>query len=95
MAEAGAVGAITHIAGVVVHAGSMLRQRCGWCGAVLIHEDLTRVMVLTDDVSRASVPTWAPGSLVALDGGASWMVEREDGEAPANACMRLDPEVTR
>jgi len=86
---------IIHIAGLVMHVGTLLRQRCGWCGAVLIDEDLSRVMVMTSDGREPSVPTWEVGSLVAIDGAASWTVDHNDGDQlPANACAQLDPAVT-
>ncbi len=34
---------ITHVAGIMLGFGSLRRQRCGWCGALLIDEDLTRI----------------------------------------------------
>jgi hypothetical protein len=96
----GRVTAVVHIAGVAVKIGSHLRQRCSWCGAVLIDYALERMAFSID---RASDPrgdndgpgTWALDSLVAVDGGASWTVESEDGAPlPEGACGRLDPEAT-
>jgi len=91
------LGTVTHIASTVVHVGTLMRQRCGWCGAVLIDVDVARVMVMTSEGRdpEPSIPTWEVGSLVAIDGGASWTVDpREDGLIPEDACARLDPEVT-
>lgn len=86
---------ITHIAGLVMHIGPLLRQRCGWCGATLIDEDLSRVMVMISDGREPSVPTWEVGSLVAIDGAASYIVDHNDGDQlPADACAQLDPTVT-
>lgn len=67
-------GTITHIAGTVVHVNTLMRQRCGWCGAVLIDENLDHVMVMSDDPARASVPTWEVGTFVAVSGAASWQI---------------------
>lgn len=90
-------GTITHIAGLVVHVGSMVRQRCGWCGAVLIDLDLANTMVMVPDGHDPEPPpTWEVGALVALNGAASWVVDHEDGaQLPADACAQLDPAVTR
>jgi hypothetical protein len=86
-------GAITHIAGAQVQVGSRLRQRCSWCGAVLCDYDLTRIAVLAGQDPTPGM--WETGRLVEVDGNASWVVEHEEGaEIPANACARLDDEVT-
>lgn len=83
-----------HIAGTRVHVGPYLRQRCAWCGATLIHHDLRRVAVPTDDPGPP--PTWPPGDLVALDGALTYFVAHIDGDdLPEGACARIDPEVTR
>lgn len=39
------MSALTHLAGVDVQIGTQLRQRCSWCGAVLIDEDLSMTAV--------------------------------------------------
>jgi hypothetical protein len=91
------VTAVIHIAGLDVQVGSQLRQRCGWCGALLIDYALDRVGVMVPgDGSPPSGPgTWAVGALVARDGNASWVVEHEDGAVlPDGCCGKLDPEVT-
>lgn len=88
-----ATGAITHIAGAQVQVGSRLRQRCSWCGAVLCDYDLTRIAVPAGQDPTPGM--WETGRLVEVDGNASWVVEHEEGaEIPANACARLDDEVT-
>lgn len=91
---------IVHIAGLDVKIGRHLRQRCAWCGAVLID-------VALDNVARAitegppdndDVPTWAVGKLVGMsaDGGIAWEVEHADGETlPTSCCGYLDPTATR
>ena len=81
---------IIHIAGIEIQIGSQLRQCCGWCGSILIDEDLERTMVTVDDESRR-VPTWATGALVAEQGYAQWEVEHEDGaNLPAEACGMIE-----
>lgn len=86
-------GVITHIAGLVVHLdGQRLRQRCAWCGAVLIDEDLSRVQVIE---GSGPFPTFETGELIEVDGNAYVQLNAADHpKLPANACGRLDPEVT-
>lgn len=82
-----ATAELVHIAGPAVQIGPLLRQRCAWCGAVLVDYDLTRVAVPV---------TWAVGELVAVADYASWYVPLELGaELPEGYCARLDPAVTR
>lgn len=84
---------IVHIAGNEVQVGHLLRQRCAWCGAVLVDYDLTRIAVPEGQDPRPG--TWPAGELIEVDGPASWVQEHTDGEPlPPNACGRLDPEVT-
>lgn len=82
-----------HIAGPYIVIGPLLRQRCAWCGAVLIDYDLTRVAVpLGQDPTPA---TWGTGQLVDVDGPVSRVVDHTDGDPlPDGTCAHLDPEVT-
>lgn len=88
-----------HIAGHPVQVGTVLRQRCAWCGAVLIDEDLSRIAVPVDQADKA-YPTWEHGVLVktnVLDGsGGYWtVVEHTEGDpVPVGCCAKLDPAVT-
>lgn len=86
-----------HIAGLDVQVGSHLRQRCSWCGALLIDYALDRIAVaVPEDGSDPGGPgTWAVGALVQVEGNASWVVDHEDGQPlPAGSCGQLDHEVT-
>jgi hypothetical protein len=90
-------GTVTHIAGpALTYEGRLIRQRCSWCGAVLINMDLT--MVATPDPNwQPSV--WAFESLVHHDGPVWSVVDPESTEpgtwrAPDDCCMRLPPAVT-
>lgn len=76
---------VTHIASdVVIINDRYLRQRCGWCGDVLIEYDLARTAV---PVGTDPMPaTWPAGALVVVDGHASWVVEAE--RLPEDACAR-------
>jgi hypothetical protein len=90
---------VIHIAGADIQVGSQLRQRCAWCGALMLDYDLNGIAVPEGQEPRPG--TWPPGELVALvgdhrEGSASWVVEHVDGEPlPAGACGKLDPVVTR
>lgn len=89
--------AVIHIAGLDIQVGPHLRQRCGWCGALLIDYALDRVAAaVPEGGSEPGAPgTWAVGALVARDGNASWVVEHVDGEPlPTGCCGQLDPEIT-
>lgn len=96
-------GALVHIAGPDIQVGPRLRQRCAWCGALIVDYNLARTLSPCGEACRVSgcrpehhrPATWPVGGLVEVDGGASWTVPHEDGaELPANACGRLDDEVT-
>lgn len=90
--------AVVHIAGEVVTIGPQIRQRCSWCGAVLIDEDLSRIAVPIDQAGQP-YPTWEVGRLIAVAGGGGFraigVIEHEDGAPlPDNACGRLPHDVT-
>ena len=74
---------VTHIAAPPITINDRhMRQRCGWCGDILIDYDLARVAV---PVGTDPTPaTWPTGALVTVDGRASWVTEAE--RLPDNAC---------
>lgn len=76
----------THIASPVVTINDRhLRQRCGWCGVVLLEYDLARVAV---PVGTDPMPaTWPAGSLVTVDGSAQVSLNGVD-RLPDDACAR-------
>lgn len=85
-------GGVIHIAGVHVQIGQLLRQRCAWCGAVLLNYDLTTIAGL---IPGDTPGTWAVGGLVMTDGGMQYIVEHADGDTlPDGTCGKLDPAVT-
>jgi hypothetical protein len=89
----------THIAANdITIGGQRLRQRCAWCGAILIDYDLTRVAVKTEPGEDPKPPaTFPPGRLVRVDGSnpkVSLVLDETD-TLPDDACGHVDDEVTR
>jgi hypothetical protein len=77
---------IVHIAGPEVRVNTLLRQRCAWCGQMLIDYDLARVAV--PEGMDPTPAVWPVAVLVAVDGGASWLVEHEVGAPlPESSCV--------
>lgn len=83
--------AVVHIAGeVITVSGRHMRQRCSWCGAVLIDYDLTMIAVPVGQ--DPTPPTWPVGDQVRIDGNVSTI---EPGHTlPADSCAKLDPAAT-
>lgn len=95
---------VTHIAGPdITIEGRYLRQRCAWCGAVLLDYDLTLVAVPADQ--PGPLATWPLGAFVRVHAGVKEVLERSDPATPldrhlgprlpAGACALMDPAVTR
>ena len=90
--------------------GPIIRQRCSWCGALIREDRPTQMMVPIADADR-TIPDWPVGELIRLTGdGWPWIREILDvardptgehanevplAEIAPDACMLLDPEVTR
>lgn len=100
---------VVHIAGGVVTANGVKRQRCMWCGALLLEYDLANVARPLEPGEDPDAP-WSPamfdvGSHVAVSG--TWpkmmrVVEpdphpEQEGDLliPDGSCLDLDPAVTR
>lgn len=92
---------IIHFAGQTMCFGSVQRQRCLWCGALIEERDLANMAVKVDptaseevqqeEANRALDVKWT--GLVAVLGNVRWAVEDpDDGKAPERSCMRLLPE---
>ncbi|TDC63890.1 hypothetical protein E1258_09600 [Micromonospora sp. KC207] len=76
--------AVTHIAAPhIIINDRYLRQRCGWCGAVIIEYDLAAVAVPAG--TDPTPATWSTGALVAVDGRASWAASATN-RLPEDAC---------
>lgn len=96
---------VIHIVGVDIEVGPYLRQRCSWCGALLLDYDLSlTAMVIpagkTEDQARddgdLKPATWPIGDLLAVDGSLQYTVPHVDGaRLPETCCAMLDPSVTR
>lgn len=88
---------IIHVAGPVITVGTLRRQRCTWCGALVEEHDLAMVSRPVEAGEDPDVP-WEPAvwtGLVAVDGHVFWAVaDPEDGKIPPTSCMALEDAVT-
>ncbi|TDC81896.1 hypothetical protein E1193_13410 [Micromonospora sp. KC606] len=74
---------VTHIAAPqITISDRYMRQRCGWCGDILVEYDLARIAVPAGQDPTPA--TWPTGALVTVDGYASWASEGE--QLPDDAC---------
>lgn len=93
---------VAHLAAQWFRVGPRLRQRCGWCGAMLVDVDLSTVAMPTEqaaavdpDDPTCGYPTWPTGRLVAHNGAVWWLIEEgPDDPLPASSCAKLPPEAT-
>jgi hypothetical protein len=84
---------LVHIAGHHVQIDTHVRQRCGWCGTLLLDYPLDRLAVPEDQ--NPSPHTWPTGHLIEVTTDASWEIpHRDDDRLPANTCAHLDAEIT-
>jgi hypothetical protein len=85
-----------HIAGFEVQFAERIRQRCSWCGEVLIDQELA--LVTMHPWSEFTV--WPAGKQILHDGNLWTVLEDEPGDMPGTtnvdlrSCMRLPPELT-
>jgi hypothetical protein len=97
------VSEIIHVAGPPILVGTVERQRCTWCGALIDERDHARIAVQVDpsaspdvqqeEANRAAALKWR--GLVAIDGNVRWAVdEPEDGKVPPTSCMAIPDAVT-
>lgn len=99
--------AVVHIIGFPAQVGSIRRQRCAWCGALLDEMDFSRVAwSLNDDgTDPGPPPYWPVGDLIEVDGGVQRVIDLdelpdhpddpESKKIPDNCCATLDTEVTK
>lgn len=85
---------VTHMIGPAVSVGPLIRQRCTWCGALLMAYDTDRLAVPAgQDPTPAMLPD---GALVRMDGAHSWTADTEAVTLPDDACARIgDAEAAR
>lgn len=92
----------THVAGVdITFDERYIRQRCSWCGVVLLDYDLANM-----EAGNERPAPWPIGSLVRIDGNAAYVVsdaplcdecdpDQTPVGVPDDSCFNIDPEVTR
>lgn len=85
---------VTHIAGAqMVMFGRYLRQRCEWCGIILLEYDLARVAV--PEGTDPMPAMWTPMALVRVDGHISAEIVNpakiEEGIQLPTDCCAFDP----
>jgi hypothetical protein len=93
---------IVHIAALSYQFESIIRQRCSWCGAVLIDADLSMIAFQpNDDGSAPSFPVWEGGRQILRDGHVTSVIDDEisaDHEGGIRVddrcCMRIPRETT-
>lgn len=80
----------THIVGLGLGVGTLERQRCAWCGEVLVDVDLANIA--SPDGKVGSL-LWECGALLEVYGEEDgrprgWCVVKDTGELPANCCAK-------
>jgi hypothetical protein len=76
-----------HIAGLALRVGNVARQRCAWCGVVLLEHDLENTFSMSSDGKPAEPGFWEQNRLVEIDGNAQWVrPEPEGSKLPVNCC---------
>lgn len=59
-----------HVAGTPIAIGSLRRQLCCWCGAVLINDDISTIMVADGEAYGGA---FSVGALVRVEGNGSYV----------------------
>lgn len=95
---------VSHLAGPVVDyqtpQGAVVRQRCQWCGAMLVNACTWLSAVWPPPAEgEALVTTWEVGRFVDTaepDGRGGWSALNDwtEGPVPETACVRMPLEVT-
>lgn len=90
------MGPLIHVAAPPLTFGTVRRQRCAWCGALIDEYDLASIAAPVErDAEGNIIPFEGPGAwvgLVAVDGGHRWAVDDPaDGRAPESSCMERLP----
>lgn len=89
-----------HVAGTYLGFQAHLRQRCAWCGALLV--DIHVPPEMADSDGNVEVGYFEPGIFVCIpydeEGGEMWTLDGFNplvDPVPDVCCMKLDPEVTQ
>lgn len=83
------MAAVIHIAGFPVRVGGHKRQRCAWCGVLLVDsiDDQLACTPPPPPGERVELAHWQPNALVRVDGPMSSIVTHVDGDPiPAGWC---------
>lgn len=92
-----------HIAGFEVQFAERVRQRCAWCGEVLIDQELALIAVAIDPTNPnqdTSFHVWPAGKQILHISNFWSIIEDAPGELPGTinvdvrCCMRIPPELT-
>ena len=68
----------------VLVAGRFNRQRCAWCGELIVDEDLTTMMSTEPNWMGTE---WPVSRIVRIDGSHTMVVDNHDGQMPEDSCM--------
>jgi hypothetical protein len=91
-----------HLAGIHVTVdGRYVRQRCAWCGEIIVDADATLIAKPVADIREGEtaaefVGVWPVSRFVRVDGRNPRVTELLDEAEgyPDDACMAIDPAVT-
>jgi len=86
---------MAHLTGPHLAYGSVVRQRCAWCGASLVDVDIATIAVHPPpedpDDPFSWVSCWPVDRWLHRNDGVSTLVRTAGGEVPHNSCMNLLP----
>jgi hypothetical protein len=84
---------VSHYPSTALFYGTRVRQRCAWCGYLIIDQDLALTEVLlNEDGSTPEFPTWPMDKWIEVTGHNPKMTSTKDepfDEVPENGCMRI------
>ncbi len=80
-----------HIVGLDIRYGTLHRQRCAWCGEVLIDDDLSLMTSISSDGGPCDPKAFPVGGLVRIEGSNPVMSsvipeEEHQGKIPIGCC---------